>query len=123
MKSYAYYIAVLSVKLMQHARFSPLPRTLSRTLPLYLVIVLLIGFHFPSAADERDEEAAKAAALNLEAEEQPPPRPARMPDLTKGDPLPAAKKGRVAWNMGPTGIVGIKNGGNAGDQVQISVAL
>ncbi|MDT8390933.1 MAG: DUF6288 domain-containing protein [Lentisphaeria bacterium] len=78
----------------------------------------------PAFADERDADAAMEAATNPTAEEQPPPRPEKMPDLTKGDPLPPpGKGGPVTWNMGPTGIVGIKNGGNKGDQVQVISVL
>jgi hypothetical protein len=71
-------------------------------------------------ARERDADAAQAAALGHSPDEDRPSRPAKMPDLTKGDPLPEpGKHGPVMWNMGPVGIVGIKNGGNSGDQVQV----
>lgn len=86
----------------------------------FLVGFWVLGYFGISHADERDVEGAIKAATNPEAEEQPPPRPAKMPDLTKGEPLPPpGKSGTVTWNMGPTGIVGIKNGGNQGDQVQV----
>jgi hypothetical protein len=71
-------------------------------------------------AKERDADAAEAAALGHSADLEAPARPAKMPDLTKGEPLPPpGKHGPVMWNMGPVGLVGIKNGGNRGDQVQV----
>ncbi|MDT8390440.1 MAG: DUF6288 domain-containing protein [Lentisphaeria bacterium] len=82
-----------------------------------------LGYPGRSYADERDADAAMQAALNPDAEEAPPARPDKMPDLTKGEPLPQPKKGSVLWNMGPTGIVGIRNGGNKGDQVQVISVL
>lgn len=61
------------------------------------------------------------AALGHSPDMEAPPRPAKMPDLTKGEPLPPpGKDGPIMWNMGPVGIVGIKNGGNEGDQVQVA---
>lgn len=81
-------------------------------------------FSLPSFADERDVTAAMEAATNPTAEEEAPPRPAKMPDLTKGEPLPPpGKAGPVKWMMGPTGIIGIKNGGNKGDQVRITAVI
>jgi Family of unknown function (DUF6288)/HEAT repeats len=85
------------------------------------VCLLAVG---PLWSAERDAEGASAAALSdatdAEGKAYVPKRPDKMPDLTKGDPLPApGKDGVILWNMGVTGIIGVKNGGNAGDQVQV----
>lgn len=78
----------------------------------------------PAIAAERDAEAAKAAAQGHSPDMQEPKRPAKLPDLTKGDRIPVPKKGGpVTWNMGPTGIIGIKNGGYSGDQVRVVSVL
>jgi len=74
--------------------------------------------------EEREEEAAKAAALGHSADEEAPPRPAKLPDLTKGDVIPPAPKvGIRSWNLGPTGIVGTPNAWYDGDQVQVLAVL
>lgn len=87
---------------------------------LAYVSVCLFVLLLPLRADERNADEAMKAATGQSEDEQQPVRPAKMPDLTKGDPLPApGKDGDVLWNMGPTGIVGIKNTGNAGDQVRV----
>ena len=81
--------------------------------------LVLCGAVSAVSAAERDAEGAMQAALGNSPDTQPA-RPAKMADLTKGEPLPPpGKHGPVTWNMGPTGIVGIKNGGNKGDQVQV----
>lgn len=70
-------------------------------------------------ADERDADEAAAAALGQSADEVVAPRPAHLPDLTKGDPMPPPPKGDYpTWNMGPVGIIGIKNH-NEGDQIRV----
>lgn len=67
---------------------------------------------------ERDLEAAKAAARGQSPDMVQPKHPARLPDWTKGAPLPSrGGEGQVLWQMGPCGIVGVRNGGSAGDQV------
>lgn len=83
-------------------------------------LTLCLGVTTPTFAAERDADAAQQAALGHSPDMQKPARPAKMPDLTRGEPLPPpGKDGPVTWNMGPAGIVGIKNGGNSGDQVQV----
>jgi len=87
----------------------------------HLFIYLFAFAILPSfAASTRDVEAAKKAALGESADMHPPQRPARMSDLTKGEKLPPpGKDGPVTWSMGPAGIIGIQNGGEQGDQVQV----
>ena len=87
-----------------------------------------LSFVLPVPAAERDtdqaEDAATVDANDTEGHAYVPERPAKMPDLTKGEPLPPpGKHGYSYWNMGPVGIVGIKNGGTPGDQVQITSVI
>jgi HEAT repeat protein len=92
----------------------------SRSATVLTALALGLLAALQALARERDSEAAKEAALGHSADLETLARPARMPDLTKGEPLPPpGKDGPVTWNMGPVGIVGIKNGGNKGDQVQV----
>jgi len=88
-----------------------------------LTLTALVLATFAWSAERDADEAANAAigdAEDAEGSAYVPKRPAKMPDLTKGDPLPPPPKGDpILWNMGPTGIIGIKNGGNEGDQVQV----
>jgi HEAT repeat protein len=82
----------------------------------------------PLWSAERDAteaaSAAQADATDAEGQAYVPKRPAKMPDLTKGDPLPPPEKGDpILWNMGATGVIGIKNGGTQGDQVQVVSVL
>ena len=87
---------------------------------LCIVFVALMVSGMVASAQERDLEAAKLAASGHSPDMLKPPRPSRLPDLTKGDKLPEpGKSGPILWNMGPTGIIGIKNGGFAGDQVAV----
>jgi len=93
-------------------------RRLIRLIGLICLISLFLH------ADERDAEAAMQAALGHSPDMQQPERPAKLPDLTKGEELPEPRKGGpITWNMGPTGIVGIKNGGFEGDQVRVITVL
>lgn len=88
-----------------------------------LTLTALVLATFAWSAERDTDGAVKAAvsdATDSEGSAYVPVRPAKMPDLTKGDPLPPpGKDGPSLWNMGATGVIGIKNGGNAGDQVQV----
>jgi hypothetical protein len=79
---------------------------------------------------ERDATAAQAAATDVANDGLTPEeaavlaRPKNLPDFTKGDVIPTTtKSGPITWNVGPTGIIGVKNGGFAGDQVQVVAIL
>jgi hypothetical protein len=92
-------------------------------LVVWCAVYLLAGVGIAYAA-ERDSsaaaQAAQAGASDAEGQAYVPARPPKLPDLTKGDKMPLPKDGSpIIWNMGPTGIIGIKNGGFAGDQVQV----
>ncbi len=94
------------------------PNTLLATVLPALAICLLA----PQApAKERDADAAKAAALGHSAELEQPAPPRKLPDFTKGDPMPPPPKyGWPTWQFGPTGIIGMKNaGGDKGDQIRV----
>jgi HEAT repeat protein len=84
---------------------------------LFLCLLLLA---LPTMAAERDAEAAERAALGDSDDLKEAPRPAKLPDLTKGDPMPPPPKGGYpTWNMGPTGIIGLHNQQNIGDQIRV----
>jgi len=95
-----------------------------------LVGALVAALHGTTAYAqvERDAEDAKNTAQmessDVEGKAYEAQRPASLPDLTKGEKLPEPTKGGpITWNMGQTGIIGIKNGGFAGDQVQVVAVL
>ena len=84
-----------------------------------LALCLLAAPQAP--AKERDADAAEAAALGHSADVEKPAAPRRLPDFTKGDPMPPPPKyGWPTWQFGPTGIIGMKNaGGDSGDQIRV----
>ena len=67
--------------------------------------------------------AAQSDASDVEGQAYALPRPPKMPDLTKGEKLPTGKAAPGTWNMGPTGIIGLKNAGFSGDQVLVESVL
>ncbi|HAS83635.1 MAG TPA: hypothetical protein DCS43_13435, partial [Verrucomicrobia bacterium] len=89
-----------------------------------VMLMACLAFASPSFAAERDEAGAKDAAQGHSADEVAPPRPAKLPDLTKGEVIPPAPKvGIRSWNLGQTGIVGTPNAWYDGDQVQVLAVL
>ncbi|MBT7302231.1 MAG: hypothetical protein HN849_22070, partial [Victivallales bacterium] len=85
--------------------------------------LLMVAVSVASAA-ERDPEVARQAALGNSPDMKKVAWPKRLPDLTKGKTIPPrGKGGPITWNMGPTGIIGIKNGGFAGPQVRVVAVL
>ena len=97
---------------------------LSRLLTLTALVLATFAW-----SAERDADSAQQA-VQAEASGGPTPeevaalaRPKNMPNLLKGDKIPAGKDGVPTWNVGPTGIIGLKNGGFGGDQVQVAVVL
>jgi len=83
-----------------------------------LAICLLAALQ--ALAKERDADAAKAAALGHSADLEQPAAPRKLVDLTKGERIPPPRKGNIpTWQLGPAGVIGMKNGGNAGDQVRV----
>ncbi len=91
-----------------------------------LFSTLLLGAMVPTVyAEERTltPEQMEALAKGGEIIDETPERPAKLPDLTKGDPIPATKDKPEIWYLGPTGIVGIMVGGFEGDQIQVQSTL
>ena len=85
-----------------------------------LVLLLCLAIAMPTIAAERNAEAAKKAALGESDDLKEPARPAKLPDFTKGEPMPPPPKdGFPLWNMGPAGIIGMHNQQNKGDQIRV----
>lgn len=88
--------------------------------------LLAILFAQPAAAEERTLTPEQMAELAKDGELPPEvvERPANLPDLTKGEPVPLGKFGPPQpWYLGPTGIVGTLVGEFAGDQIQVESTL
>ena len=80
----------------------------------------------PLTAEERTltPEQMEKLANQGDFSTQPSDRPANLPDLTKGDPVPGGGKiPPPSWTLGPTGIVATFAGGFAGDQLQVQTVL
>mgnify|MGYP002622065131 CR=1 FL=1 len=90
------------------------------------LVLLFCLLPFPLLAEERTmtpEEMEKLAEGGDFAPEAPE-RPANLPDLTKGDPVPPGGKfPPPTWTLGPTGIVATFAGGFPGDQLQVQNTL
>jgi len=71
---------------------------------------------------EQIEKLAKEGELSGGTETQ---RPAKLPDLTKGDLVGGTAQRRKidTWNLGPTGAIGLLVGGFKGDQIQVQKTL
>ena len=57
-------------------------------------------------AEERTltpEQMEALAKTGGEIIDETPERPAKLPDLTKGDPIPIGKDKPEIWSLGPTG--------------------
>jgi len=89
--------------------------------PCALLLGLLL---VPVMAEERTHSAAEAEALAKQGEiVQAPTRPAKLPDLTKGEKIPQGRGVPQLWYLGPTGITGFMSGGFPGDQIQVQGTL
>jgi hypothetical protein len=96
----------------------PSPFMFIRVHSWFLLLFLLA---LPAMAAERDADAAAKAALGESDDLKAASRPATLPDLTKGDPLPPpGKYGHTYSMLGPTGIVGIHNQHQKGDQIRVT---
>lgn len=102
----------------------------SRGSMLQFILAAAMLMDLPSYAQkERDADSAQQA-VQAEASGGLTPeeaaalaRPKNMPNLLKGDKIPAGKDGVPTWNVGPTGIIGLRNAGMGGDQVQVAGIL
>jgi len=92
---------------------------------LVLILCLLSGLVAVAPAEERTltpeqmEAIANQGGLTGEQNE----RPAKLPDLTKGETIPEGKYGPEIWTFGPTGVAGIMAGKFKGDQIQVQATL
>lgn len=75
--------------------------------------------------EERTHTPEEMDALAKQGDLPPAPveRPANLPDLTKGEPLPPSKDKPQVWSFGPTGIIGIMSGAFVGDQILVKGVL
>ncbi len=95
----------------------------------FLTPALLMSFLIsPLAAEERTHTAEQMEELSKSGEltEEKSVRPAQLPDLTKGDPVPPGPKGKPIkpWILGSSGIAGVFVGKKfQGDQLQVQATL
>jgi HEAT repeat protein len=85
-----------------------------------LLAVLLCAC--PAAAQERTLTPEQLEALSRDGElvGGASSRPAKLPDLTKGEPAgDPGKYGERIWPLGPTGLFGHMVGGPVGDQIEV----
>ncbi len=97
-----------------------------KLLSLLSTIIPLLVFISVASAEERTHTQEEMDALLKEGELLPEAveRPATLPDLTKGELIPPAKKKEPEpWYFGPTGIVGLMVGEFVGDQIQVQTTL
>ena len=74
-------------------------------------------------AEEREVTPEQLEAIQSGGDVAPAPRPAKLPDLTKGEDLVAGKFPPQLWYLGPTGITGFMVGDFTGDQFQVQGAV
>ena len=93
--------------------------------PFFTNIALVATMIAHVSAEERTltPEEMEALAKTGEIIDETPERPAKLPDLTKGELIPEGKNPPEIWNLGPTGIVSIMAGGFEGDQIQVQGTL
>ena len=96
----------------------------SLSLKLLLVFVAFFVGTSIGRADERTltPEQLKALEADGELDTEQSPRPAQLPDLTKGQATGEREK-QDTWHLGPTGIIGYMVGGLKGDQIEVSSVL
>ncbi|MGB0768638.1 MAG: DUF6288 domain-containing protein, partial [Phycisphaeraceae bacterium] len=87
-------------------------------------LVALIVLPLSALADERTLTPEQLDALQNEGElgEQAKARHAKLPDLTKAEPIRDRELSHT-WPLGPTGMFGYMNGGPAGDQIEVTQIL
>jgi len=86
--------------------------------------ILFAAIVLPVLAEEREVTPEQLEAIQNGGEIPiEPERPKNLPDLTKGQLIPAAKDPPQVWNLGPTGISCIMVGGFPGDQLQVKGSI
>ena len=94
--------------------------------PLSTAIALLAALAPLVSAEERTLTPEQMEALAKQGDfgdEDQPSRPAKLPDLTKGEEIPQGKFPPQPWHLGPTGVIGIMVGDFVGDQIQVQSTL
>ncbi len=86
-----------------------------------LLALLVCLLTCPTFADERTLSPEQLQALENagELDADTTARPAKLPDLTKADPIGEREKANE-WPLGPTGLFGYMNGGLEGDQIEVT---
>lgn len=98
------------------SRFAMKPRHL---IPFCLLLAPVLAEE-RTLTPEQKEQLAEGGDFSPET----PERPANLPDLTKGDPIPdGGKNPPPTWTLGPTGIVATFAGRFKGDQLQVKTTL
>jgi hypothetical protein len=90
--------------------------------PTAAALAVLSAFGPLATAEERTLTPEQMEALAKQgdlADEDQPARPAKLPDLTKGEEISPGKVAPQLWYLGPTGITGFMVGGFPGDQIQV----
>ena len=95
---------------------------MNKLITIFSLWVLIPAISWTEEREVTEEQQAAVAGANEEIPTAKPKRPARLPDLTKGDLIPPKKFGPNPWSLGPTGILGIMVGGFGGDQIQVQGA-
>ena len=86
---------------------------------IFLACLALTGARAEDEERTHTQEEMDALAKEGELQPEADERPANLPDLTKGEPLPPSKFKPMVWSLGPTGILGIMSGKFAGDQILV----
>lgn len=86
-------------------------------------LAVLVAVAAPSRAEEErshtEEELKVLQSAGDLGEAAANVRPAKLPDLTKGDPT-GERVRQNSWMLGPTGVVGYMPGGLKGDQIEVT---
>lgn len=88
-----------------------------------LIVLLFLVCAIPAFAQERTLTPEQLEALQNDGElaGDLDARPAKLPDLTKGEPAgEPGKHGEHVWPLGPTGLFGHMVGGPKGDQIEVA---
>ena len=92
---------------------------MNKYLTTFIFSTIIPSILFADDREVTEEQQVAISGANEVIPSAQPKRPAKLPDLTKGDSIPPQKKGPLPWSLGPTGIIGIMVGGFGGDQIQV----
>lgn len=96
-------------------------KALNRMMKPIAILLALLLCAGPAVSQERTLTPEQLEALQNDGElaGQTGARPAKLPDLTKADPI-GEREAANTWPLGPTGMLGYMNGGLAGDQIEVT---